>query len=195
MIVTIIIIVISYFFYKKGKKIKSILFIGDSNTVANYSYADQLKTKHPNLIIKKIAKVGEKTDWMLLELQKELQLNNYDLVCILGGSNDIYALNSNLSAKQNLIKMYDLIKSKDTKIVAITPPNKNFYVNKTAQKQYLLNDLVQFIKSNKTPDYIFDFYEITNNKTFFSATDGFLHANAVAHQILSENISKKINLI
>jgi len=104
-----------YFNKSKDKKVNSILFIGDSNTVANYSYADKIKKSFPNLRVKKIAKVGEKSDWALNELQKELSKNKYDIVAVLIGSNDIYALNSNTQAKQNLDKIYDLIKSKEEK--------------------------------------------------------------------------------
>lgn len=176
-------------------KIKSILFIGDSNTAANYSYADQLKKMYPNIKIKKIAKVGEKTDWMKTQLINELNSNNYDLVAVLGGSNDIYALGKNDSAKRNLNDMYDLIHSKGAKVLAVTPPNKDFYVKKTEQKQKALFDLVDWMKGNKKIDYLVDFHNITADKKFFSANDGYLHANSSAHKILTDNVIKqKINL-
>ena len=94
--------IVYYFNKSKEKNINSILFIGDSNTVANYSYADKLRQSFPNLKVKKIAKVGEKTDWALNELQKELSKNKYDIVAVLIGSNDIYALNSNTTGYENI---------------------------------------------------------------------------------------------
>lgn len=175
-------------------KIKSILFIGDSNTAANYSYADQLKKIYPNLKIKKIAKVGEKTDWMKTQLANELKNNKYDLVAILGGSNDVYSLGKTDATKRNLDEMYKMIHDSGAKVLAITPPNKDFYVKKTEQKQNLLSDLVNWIKSKSNIDYIADFYSITKDKKFFSSNDGYLHANSSAHKLLTNDVKQKINL-
>jgi hypothetical protein len=186
--------IVYYFNKSKEKNINSILFIGDSNTVANYSYADKLRQSFPNLKVKKIAKVGEKTDWALRELQKELSENKYDVVAVLIGSNDIYALNSNTEAKQNLDKIYNLIKSKGSKVLAVTPPNKDFYVQRTQKKQELLYDLVDWMRKNKNIDYLVDFHKITADKKYFSSTDGFLHANSLAHNILAEQTKTKLNL-
>jgi len=186
--------IVYYFNKSKEKNINSILFIGDSNTVANYSYADKLRQSFPNLKVKKIAKVGEKTDWALRELQKELSENKYDVVAVLIGSNDIYALNSNTEAKKNLDKIYNLIKSKGSKVLAVTPPNKDFYVQRTQKKQELLYDLVDWMRKNKNIDYLVDFHKITADKKYFSSTDGFLHANSLAHNILAEQTKTKLNL-
>jgi hypothetical protein len=177
-------------------KIKSILFIGDSNTVANYSYADQLKKIYPNLKIKKIAKVGEKTDWMKNKLINELNSGNkYDVVGVLSGSNDIYALGKNDSAKRNMNYMYDLIHSKGSKVLAVTPPNKDYYVKNTDQKQKELFDLVDWMKGNNKIDYLVDFHKITGDKKYFSANDGYLHANSSAHKILTDKVSNILNII
>ncbi len=175
-------------------KIKSILFIGDSNTVANYSYADQLKKMYPNLKIKKIAKVSQKTDWMKNQLANELNSNSYDLVSILGGSNDIYALGKNDAAKKNLNEMYDLVHSKGAKVLAITPPNKDFYVNETDQKQKSLFDLVDWMRDNKKIDYLVNFHKLTGDKKYFSAGDGYLHANSSAHKLLTDDVKQKVNV-
>lgn len=181
---------------KKDDRIKSILFIGDSNTAANWSYADQLKKKFPNIKIKKIAKVGEKTDWMKKQLADELKSGNkYDVIAILGGSNDIYALGKNTSAKSNLDDMYNMAHNSGAKVLAVTPPNKDFYVKKTDQKQKSLFDLVDWIKNNNKPDYVVDFHKITADKKYFSAGDGYLHANSSAHKILEQEAVKKINIV
>lgn len=179
---------------KKSDKVTSILFIGDSNTAANYSYADKLKKQFPNIDVKKIAKVGEKTDWMKNQLQNELNKKDYDIIIILGGSNDVYALGKTDSAKQNLNAMYDLIHSKGAKVIAVTPPNKDFYVNKTEAKQKLLFDLIDWMKSNKKIDYLIDFHKITSDKKYFSPSDGYLHANSLAHEILANSVKNELNL-
>lgn len=180
---------------RSNEKIKSILFIGDSNTAANYSYADQLKKDFPNLTIKKIAKVGEKTDWMKSELEKELKNNKYDVVAILGGSNDIYAGRKLDLTKNDLDYMYNLIHSKGSKVLGVTPPNKDYYINKTEAKQKQLSDLIDWMKSNKNIDYLIDFHKITADKKYFSSGDGYLHANSSAHNILKKQAIDKLNIV
>ena len=172
----------------------SILFIGDSNTVSSYSYADQLKKMFPNLKIKKIAKVGEKTDWMKTQLTNELKNNKYDVVAILSGSNDIYALGKIDSTKKNLDAMYKMIHDSGAKVLAVTPPNKDFYTKKTEQKQKLLYDLIDWMKNNKNIDNLVDFHKITSDKKYFSSGDGYLHANSSAHKILAEQTKQKLKL-
>lgn len=177
-----------------NKEVKSILFIGDSNTVANFSYADQLKRDFPNLNIKKIAQNGANTSWMKTQLENELKNNKYDIVAILGGSNDVYGGQKLEFSKSNLSEMYDMAKDKGSKVMAITPPNKNFYVNKNEAKQKTLNDLVIWIKGNKNVDYFIDFYDITNNKNYFTSADGYLHPQSPAHKLLKQQAVQKLNL-
>lgn len=176
------------------KKINSILFIGDSNTAANFSYADELQKLYPALRIKKIALSGAKTDWMLPQLQNELAQNNYDIVAILGGSNDIYALDSITSAQANLTAMYNLAHANGAQVLAITPPNHNWYTLATPHKQAISTDLVNWIMSNTNPDYKINFWDITNNKNFFTQADGYLHAQAPAHKILADKTAQLLNL-
>ena len=52
---------------QKSDAVKSILFVGDSNTEAPWSYADKIKKMYPNISVKKIAKHSMKTDWILNE--------------------------------------------------------------------------------------------------------------------------------
>lgn len=178
----------------EAKGVGSALFIGDSNTAANFSYADQLRAKYPKMRIKKIAKNGAKTDWMLERMEDEMRTNKYDVVLILGGSNDIYALGRVDSAKNNLSKMYDLAHKNGSRVVAIAPPNKNWYANRTEHKQQLLNELVNWIMSNPKVDYKVNFWQITNDKKYFSPSDGYLHAQAPAHRILATEVANKLKL-
>ena len=198
-VVTILVLgVVIYVISRKGKSdkpVSSILFIGDSNTKAPFSYADQLAKNYPSLRIKKISQNGANTDWMFNQLNSELQNKKYDVVAILGGSNDIYGASRTDLAKRSLDAMYKLAKARGSKVIAITPPNKDFYTNKTEQKQALLYDLVGWIKSNKNVDYVVDFHRITNNKSFFNSSDGYLHAQAPAHSILAGQTAQKLNLI
>lgn len=178
----------------KSKGVSSILFIGDSNTFANFSYADQLKKSFPNLTVKKISKNGAKTDWMKLQLATELKNNKYDVVAVLGGSNDIYGGQTINFSKNNLDDIYKLIHDKGSKVLAITPPNKDYYVNKTEAKQKMLFDLVGWMKNNKNIDNLIDFHTITANKNFFNSSDGYLHANSSAHKLLADKTKQELNL-
>jgi hypothetical protein len=194
-LVTVVVLgIVIYVLVRKGKPVSSVLFIGDSNTAADFSYADQSKQRYPKLTIKKIAENGAKTDWMFNQLNTELQNNKYDVVSILGGSNDIYGAGRNDIAKRSLDAMYNLAHARGSKVLAVTPPNKNFYVNKTDQKQALLADLVGWIKNNKNTDYVVDFHGITNNKSFFNSSDGYLHPQASAHSVLAGQTAQKLKV-
>lgn len=178
---------------KKGS-VRSILAVGDSNTNANFSYADQLRQRFPGLVIKKIAQDGANSSWMKAQLEQELQNNKYDAISILGGSNDVYGgVNIGLT-KYNLDSMYRLAHIKGSKVLDITPPNKDFYTQKTDQKQVALHELVDWIKGNRNIDFLIDFYTITNNKSFFASNDGYLHPQAGAHSILAQQVAQKLNL-
>lgn len=200
-IIVILILLVTIFFLLRGKSalrlktpVKSILAIGDSNTAANFSYVDQLQKHFPEIKIKKIAQNGANTSWMKSQLQQELQNNKYDVISFLGGSNDIYGGVNLDTTKSNLDYMYQLSHSKGSKVIAISPPNKDFYANKTDQKQSMLSDLVNWLSSNKNVDYFIDFHKMTNNKNLFSSADGFLHPQSGAHAVLENQIKQELNL-
>ena len=200
-IIVILILLATIFFLSKGKSIlrvktpvKSILAVGDSNTFANFSYADQLQKQFPGIKIKKIAQNGANSSWMKSQLQQELQNNKYDVISILCGSNDIYGGVNLNTTKSNLDYMYQLSHSKGAKVIAISPPNKDFYTNKTDQKQSMLSDLVNWMSNNRNIDYFIDFHEMTNNKNLFSSADGYLHPQSGAHTILENQIKQELNL-
>lgn len=180
---------------RKAGPVRNILFVGDSNTVAGFSYADKLKKMIPGLSVKKVAQNGANSSWMKGELEKDLKNNRYDVISILSGSNDIYGgVNLNVT-KNNLDEMYRLAKSKGSRVMAVSPPNKDFYTNKTDQKQALLSDLVSWIKNNPNVDYFIDFYQMTNNKNLFSSADGYLHPQSGAHDMLANKAIQELNLI
>lgn len=131
---------------------------------------------------------------MLAQLQSELSKDHYDAVVILGGSNDIYATGSIQNAKINLDAMYKIANSKGIKVLAVTPPNKDFYVNKTDQKQTILKELVNWIRNNPNKDAFIDFWTMTGNQSFFSSSDGFLHPQRNAHQLLAASAIKTLKL-
>jgi hypothetical protein len=187
---------VSFFLYnrKKSNQIKSILFLGDGNNLADFSYVNKLEKLFPNIFVKKIAKEDATTEWMSEQLRDELKKYKYDVVAILGGSNDVYDLGKIDRAKKNLDEMYNFAHTLGSKVIAITPPNKDFYEKRTDEKQTLLSDLVDWIMSNKKADYKIDFHKITNDKSFFSKADGYLHPQSNAHKLLADETKDQLNL-
>ncbi len=182
-------------YYRKGTRpVGSVLFIGDSNTAAAFSYADQLNTLYPSVSMSKIAMVGAKTDWMLSRLKKALSAQRFDVIAILGGSNDIYARNEIATAKANLLAMYNLVRKSGAKLLAIAPPNKDFYTKKTPQKQELLKALIAWIEASTKNDLYINFWAMTADKKYFIPADGYLHAQAPAHTLLATKAATLLKL-
>lgn len=117
--VTIIYFTVKKFFGKK--KLKSLLFVGDSITAVEYN-GKPVTSAYPNVIKKELepkgvkvdvlAESGKGTDWLLTNLTEKLKTNKYDRIYIYGGINDMFSGVSKQRALQNVQKMVDLIKSK-----------------------------------------------------------------------------------
>lgn len=176
---------------KKIKCDSNFLFIGDSNTKADFSYADQLKKSCPNANIKKIAENGKTTQWMFDELMKEYkQGKKYDVIAILGGSNDISGGRQLNETTRNLNAMYDIAKRMDALVVGIAPPNKDFYDKYSKEQRDKLSQLVDWMAKNTSIDYFINFYKITERKDYF--LDDLLHPNQAAHRVLLEQFQQKL---
>lgn len=174
------------------KKSLKLLFIGDSNTDNNYSYADKIKKRFPNLEVKKIAKGGQGTKWMLENLEKDLKDNKYDIITFLGGSNDVYGGGVPLqTTKDNILKIRKMISDNGAKAVLVTPPNKKFYSKNTAEKLKNLSDLIAWEKQQDF-DSIIDFHDITDKLDLFN-TD-LRHPNSDAHVILADVFIKSTGI-
>lgn len=176
---------------KKIKCDSNFLFIGDSNTKANFSYADQLKQSCPNANIKKIAENGKTTEWMLSELMKEYkQGKKYDVIAILGGSNDISGGRPINEITRNLNAMYEFARRMDAVVVGIAPPNKDFYDKYSEEQRNKLSELVDWLAKNTNVDYFINFYKITERKDYF--LDDLLHPNQMAHRVLLQQFQQKL---
>lgn len=203
-IVVIFLIWIFYLLFNNGKKInvkatsspKKFLFIGDSFTDNPNSYADQLKKDYPGINITKIAKVGEKTDWMLQNSSNSIRQGKYDAIFVLGGINDIYARNSISDAKANLQAIYDLAKNNGSKIIGITIAPTDYYQFYDSQKGQLTNELNSWILKNKSLTYAIDFNSLLKSSDGKQDTSLFqadkLHANSQGHRLLADSIEKKV---
>lgn len=181
-----------------AKRIKpngNVLFIGDSYTVGSSSYADQLKNKFPSLKIKKIAKVGEKTDWMLRNSASDLASGKYDAVFILGGINDVYAGVPASTTENNLQAIYSNAKKAGAKVIALTLPPTNYYADYTASKGYNADVINYWIKKNRTVNKVVDLNTLLKkggkqNLDLFVADH--LHATPQAHGMLANDIVKNV---
>lgn len=176
------------------------LFVGDSTTAYSKSYADQLTTFCPSLQYKKIAKVGEKTGWMLGRLKEELASGRkYDVITILGGINNLYAQLSAKKAKEDLRSMYDLAKQSGAVVVAITPPPGGRYEYYSFQKhQPLHNELNAFVLGSKA-DHVIDWHAMLEDtpgsgkpRVDLVGGDKF-HPNNAGHNMLSVAFWKQLN--
>ena len=97
--------------YESVEGKENVLFVGDSLSAGlGFTWNYLLEKKHPEWNVKHIVKGGVRTQWMLDELRNELKQNNYDIVFIWGGTNDMFSLVSINSAISNLQKMADLVK-------------------------------------------------------------------------------------
>lgn len=186
---------ITYFTIKKLSKKdlskSSFLFIGDSTTANPNGYVEKIQAKFPNAKIKKIAKVGAKTDWMLDQLKQELATGSkYDVISFLGGSNDIFGTLRIDKAEANLDEMYSLAKKNGALVVAITPPNKSFFPNTTDKHRQLISDFDKWIKSNKKVDVFIDLDKLSNDKSLFASD--YQHLNNQGNVILADAYLKKL---
>jgi len=175
----------------KKKKLK-LLFVGDSNTDNKYSYADKVKARFPNYEVRKVAKGGQGTKWMIENLEKDLKENKYDIITFLGGSNDIYGGAVPLqTTKENILKIRQMIKDNGAKAVLVTPPNKKFYPKNTTEKLKNLSDLITWEKQQDF-DLIIDFHDMTDKLDLFN-TD-LRHPNSDAHVILADVFVKSTGI-
>jgi lysophospholipase L1-like esterase len=181
----------------KGKRIPNsgnVLFVGDSYTAGNGSYADLLKTQFPNLNIKKIAKVGATTDWMVQNASNDISSGNYDGVVILGGVNDIYSRNSIDQTKKNLQLMYDQAKSAGSKVVGVTIAPTDYYDKYDAAKGKLTKELNGFIENNRSLSKVIELDKLftkdaKQNLSFFVGDR--LHPNYLGNKLLSGELATK----
>lgn len=182
------------------KNISKILIVGDSVTVGGTytgGYVNLIKKLYPDIIITTVAAIGVSTDWMLTNAKTKIKNGNYDLLIIMGGTNDIYSGRLLKDTKANLQAIYDAAKAADTKVMAITPPPSGTYSLWTLSKQAFHEALNKFILTNKSVDYPVDFYTLLLDssgvgkaKAAYMNSDG-LHPNFTAHKLLFNYIINK----
>jgi lysophospholipase L1-like esterase len=125
----------------KNKNPKKILFLGDSITASDISYANQIKQNLKGLDITIKASVGKKTSWMLQSLIDLLKTNSYDRIYVYGGINDIFSGVSRNEALSNIQQIVDLGNSKGSDVFVIEgiEPKGFMDIEKMPLTQYISN--------------------------------------------------------
>lgn len=143
------------------KKIKDVLFLGDSQSVTDNSYAD-LVSKNMDWNYDKISKVGAKTDYVLNEYRGST--NNYDAVVVMIGGNDVWARGNSSQAIQNLKEIKALARKRQQLVIFISPPSKRFYsLDSTKLSEY--DKIRKWMKSNA--DLFVDGTSVTDSENLF----------------------------
>jgi len=159
------------------KKIRSVLYLGDSQTVPDESYAD-LVAKNMGWSYAKHAKVGAKTDYILQKYRDDL--SPYDAIVVMIGGNDVWATGSADVAIQNLKAIKTLANQRKDSLILISPPSKNFYSqDQNKLKEY--SKIGKWMKSNA--DLFVDGTSITNQANLFGADN--LHLNRNGQRTLA----------
>lgn len=176
-------------------KNNNILFIGDSFTAGDQSYADQLKSDYPEINITKISKIGAKTDWMLQQAQNDISSRKYNLIFVLGGVNDIYALNDISTTKNNLRDIYNMARLSGAKVVGITIAPSDYYSAYDSNKGLLTDELNSWILNDANVNYKIDFNSLLKKNGVQDISlfvDDHLHANSIGHKLLAKKIEEKV---
>ena len=170
-----------------------LLFVGDSNTasttggmyygwwinnILNESSLFSFSAKN-RVEIERLAKHGEATQWMIDNLTTKLasvQKGFYDIITILGGSNDIWGGNSDFEkVKTNIKKLVKLAEDHGATAVVVSPPSKLFYTPRGESKEgdQKLDELKKLVDWEKAtyPGRFIDFNLITSPEGGATAGD------------------------
>lgn len=119
-----------------------VLFLGDSQTAASYSYANEL-IKSGEVTGKVVATPGAST-YVIRDMLRDEMLKigstgeKYDAVSIMAGGNDAWR-DQPTAAIENLKAMYQTIKNAGMKVIALSNPTKQLIDN---PKKYPSNEMI-----------------------------------------------------
>jgi peptidoglycan hydrolase-like protein with peptidoglycan-binding domain/lysophospholipase L1-like esterase len=160
------------------KKLR-VLFVGDSQTAANWSYAKVL-LRNKLIDGKIVAKNGASTTEVLNMLEDNLT-DKYDIVSIMAGGNDGASKTPN-NAIKNFEAMFNLVRQAGAKLVVVTNPSKQFIEtdDKYYRKDgYPANDkIANWLASQSKADAVID----TQNFDKLDFTKDHVHLDADAHK-------------
>lgn len=163
---------------ESDKKLR-VLFVGDSQTAANWSYAKVL-LRNKLIDGKIVAKNGASTSEVLRMLQDNLS-KKYDIVSIMAGGND-GASKTPSNAIKNFEAMFNLVRDAGAKLVVVTNPSKQFVDTNDKyyrEEGYPANDkIANWLASQSRADVVID----TQDFDKLDFTKDHVHLDADAHK-------------
>jgi len=174
---------------KRSDKKLRVLFVGDSQTAADWSYARILiRSKQIDGTI--VAKNGASTSAILTMLQNSLS-DKYDVVSIMGGGND-GAAKSPINAIRNFEAMFDMVRNVGAKLVIVTNPTKDFLQpNDSYYKKggYPSNDKISdWLQTQTSADVVID----TGDFTEIDFTKDHVHLDSDAHKKIASQWKRQV---
>jgi GH24 family phage-related lysozyme (muramidase)/lysophospholipase L1-like esterase len=174
---------------KRSKKKIRVLFIGDNETNADWSYA-RLLLRTRQITGNIIARNDVSTSSVLTMLQNSIS-EKYDVVSIMAGGND-GASRSPYMAIKNFEAMFSLVKNVGAKLVVITNPTKEFVTSsdKYYKKDgYPSNDKISNWLQTSTPaDVVIDTGEFTE----LDFTKDHVHLDTDAHKQIASQWKRQV---
>lgn len=159
-----------------------VLFVGDHQTKANWSYANQLINS--GFVNGKVVGWTNATTSQLYRILKVNLSKRYDVVSIMGGDAD--GTGDAQSAISNLEKCYSLAKKYGAEVVAISNPTKIYLEPQDKyydDSMYVNNDIIsQWVTSQTKSDVTIN--TLTFGKNSFTKNNYIL--NASAGQVIAE---------
>lgn len=132
----------------------NLLFVGDSNTASAaggkfYGWWIQQQLGSDLVSIERVAKGGEGTQWMIDNLTTHLATlprGYYDIISILGGSNDIWGGRDFDYTKTRVETLVKLAEDHGARAVVVSPPSKEFHPAVVAKESDAMKKLAELSK-------------------------------------------------
>jgi GH24 family phage-related lysozyme (muramidase)/lysophospholipase L1-like esterase len=174
---------------KRSNRKVRVLFVGDSQTAADWSYA-HLLLRSKQIEGKIVARNGASTSAVLTMLQNNIS-NKYDVVSIMSGGNDGAAKSPN-NAIRNFDAMFKLVQNAGAKLVVITNPTKTFVGPGDAYYKkggYPSNDKISdWLQSNTPANVVID----TGDFSEIDFTKDHVHLDSDAHKKIASQWKRQV---
>jgi len=174
---------------KRSKKKIRVLFIGDNETNADWSYA-RLLLRTRQITGNIIARNDISTSSVLTMLQNSIS-EKYDVVSIMAGGND-GASRSPYAAIKNFEAMFSLVKNVGAKLVVITNPTKEFVTSRDKYYKkdgYPSNDKISnWLQTSSVADVVIDTGEFTE----LDFTKDHVHLDTDAHKQIASQWKRQV---
>jgi len=161
-----------------------VLFLGDSQTsMSSISYAYKLLRN--GVVDGNVAAKGGANTTKILSMMRNAIDDNYDVVCILAGSNDAHRKTADFSAR-NLTTMYNLAHSKGALVIALTNPIK---IHTPLRDKYPGADVIaQWIRTQNISDFVVDVHQLTKDRSNFLSDR--IHLNQQGQNIIYNEVKQ-----